>query len=326
MSAPTRDIKLPVSARVPSIEDYAWRLEGMRTAATCRLVTTKGVDIGLVPDGELISVVTVTFNSAATVERTIRSVMDQSHEHVEYVIIDGGSTDNTIDIIRRYEGRLSYWHSHPDQGISDAFNLGIAATRGHYIALVNSDDWMSPDQAARAVRALASCDAAFVFGRLAYHEPDGRLIYVMDGDPGYRESVRHRMPGVNHATMVVRRSAYARVGLFDTSRRIAMDYDWLLRAELAGLYGVYEPQLLGHMTEGGVCFTRWADGLREVRDSAIARGQPAWPARWHCAVRLVHGHVRQFLRRTLPKSLVDRVHRWVNPTYRPVSSPAPGER
>jgi hypothetical protein len=134
------------------------------------------------------------------------------------------------------------------------------------------------------------------------------------------------MPGVNHATMVVRRSAYAKVGLFDMSRRIAMDYEWLLRAELSGLYGVYEPRLLGHMTEGGVCFTSWADGLREVRDSAIWHGQSEWSARWQCTIRLVRGHLREFLRRTLPRSVVDGLHRWVNPSYRPVSSSFPEER
>lgn len=318
MSARTRDTLASACASAPVIESYVQRLDGMRAAATYRGVTTKGVDVRSVPEGTLISVVTVTFNSATAVERTIRSVLEQSHEYVEYVIIDGGSTDATVDIIRQFENSLSYWHSCPDDGISDAFNLGIAATGGDYVALVNSDDWMSSDQASKAVRALASCDAAFVFGRLAYHEPDGRLIYVIDGDPAYRNTVRHRMPGVNHATMVVRRSAYARVGLFDTSRRIAMDYDWLLRAELAGLNGVYEPKLVGHMTEGGVCFTSWAEGLREVCESAIFHGQPAWPARREYAVRLVRGHLRQFLRRTLPKPMVDRIHRWVNPAYRPV--------
>lgn len=317
---------LPLTAIAPSLEDYERRLRAMAAVAMRRRVTTQGVDIGSVPDGKLLSVVTVTYNSGATLERTIRSVMEQSYEHVECVIIDGGSTDTTVDIIRRYEDRISYWHSHRDEGISDAFNLGIAAAAGEFVALVNSDDWMSLDQAEQAMRALASCGASFVFGRLAYHEPGGQLMYILEGDPAYRRTVRRRMPGVNHATMVVRRSAYAKVGLFDLSRRIAMDYDWLLRAELSGLYGVYEPGLLGHMTEGGVCFTNWADGLREVRDAAIWHGQPEWPARWQCTIRLVRGHLRECLRRTLPKSVVDGLHRWVNPSYRPVSSSVPEER
>lgn len=321
-----RDRKLTLTAMAPSLEVYEQRLEAASATAMRRRVTTRGVEIDSVPDGRLLTVVTVTYNSGATVERTIRSVMDQSYEHVEYVIIDGGSTDSTVDIIRRYEGRLSYWHSSRDKGISDAFNLGIAAAGGDFIALVNSDDWMSKEQAEQAVRALASCDASFVFGRLAYHEPGGRLIYILDGDPAYRRSVHNRMPGVNHATMVVRRSAYTKVGLFNTSLRIAMDYDWLLRAELSGHYGVYEPKLLGHMTEGGICFANWADGLREVRDAAICHGQPVWPARWQCSIRLARGHVRELLRRTLPKPVVDGLHRWINPSYRPVSSPLPEDR
>jgi hypothetical protein len=82
----------------------------------------------------------------------MNSVLAQSYPNIEYILIDGGSSDGTVDIIRRYASQLSYWHSKPDNGISDAFNMGVALSRGEFIGIVNSDDWMEPDQIANAVR------------------------------------------------------------------------------------------------------------------------------------------------------------------------------
>ena len=88
----------------------------------------------------LISVVTVCFNAAATIEETIQSVLGQTYPKVEYIIIDGGSTDGTVDIIKRYADRLAYWVSEPDKGIYDAMNKGIAAASGDYINFMNAGD------------------------------------------------------------------------------------------------------------------------------------------------------------------------------------------
>jgi len=325
MSGSKRNSKMLRGNPAPTLDDYAQRLTNLGAAATERRVTTKGLDIAAVPSDQLLSVVTITYNSAATLERTIQSVLNQTYEHVEHVIIDGGSTDATIDIIRRYEDRLSYWHSQGDAGISDAFNLGIAATRGDYIALVNSDDWMSNDQAELAAAALADSDAAFIFGRLAFHSSDGRLIYIIAGDPDYQRAIRYRMPGVNHPTVVVRRPAYQKVGLFNTTRRIAMDYDWLIRADFAGLQGEYEPRLLGHMSEGGICDTSWTDGLREVRDTSIEHGLPALNAHWQYSMRITRGYIREWLWRLLPRAWVDPLHRLFNRDYQPASQSLPDE-
>lgn len=308
------------STSAPDLGSAGRRLESFRDAAVARRVTTRGLAVEQVPRGQLLSIVTVTFNSAATLERTIASVLAQTYPYVEHVIIDGGSTDGTLDIIRRYESGLAYWHSGRDGGISDAFNMGIAATTGDFIALVNSDDWMSPEQGQLAVAALQSSGAAYAFGRLAYHGTGGELRYFMDGDPDYRRYIHHRMPGVNHPTVVATRAAYRKVGVFDTRMRIAMDYDWLLRLELAGLRGVYEPRLLGHMSEGGACFVDWSGGLREVRDAAIRHRQSTPMAIWSWSSRLVRGHVREFLRTIFPGALVDSLHRVVNPAYRPAKS------
>ena len=96
-------------------------------------------------DNSLISVITVSYNAVSTIEQTILSVINQTYSNIEYIIIDGGSTDGTIDIIRRYEDKIAYWVSEPDRGIYDAMNKGASKANGEYIAFLNSDDWYELD-------------------------------------------------------------------------------------------------------------------------------------------------------------------------------------
>lgn len=91
-----------------------------------------------------LSVITITFNSVKTLERTIESVLNQGYENLEYIIIDGGSTDGTQEIIKKYKKVLGFWCSEPDKGISDAFNKGIKAATGDLIWIINSDDGLMP--------------------------------------------------------------------------------------------------------------------------------------------------------------------------------------
>jgi glycosyltransferase involved in cell wall biosynthesis len=279
--------------------------------------TIDGADLASPDDAPLLSVVTVSFNAEPSISRAIQSVLQQSYRNIEYIIIDGGSTDRTLSIIREYEQRLSYWRSAKDDGISDAFNIGISVARGTYVAFVNSDDWMSPNQAELAIAALVRTRAAFVFGQLAFHDVDGSLKYYMDGKSVYWEDIKWRMPCINHPTVVMRRDAYERLGGFDKKRRIAMDYDLHLRAELAGIRGVYVPELVGHMSEGGICHSRWYDGLREVRQIATTHtGKSLRP--WSSYLsRLLRGRIRLAMGAVMPKWLVNKIHRMINPRYMP---------
>ena len=92
----------------------------------------------------VISIVTICFNSASTVEETIKSVLGQDYPYIDYVMIDGGSTDGTVDIINRYAERLGYFCSEPDKGISDAFNKGVKRAKGDIVCIINSDDILLP--------------------------------------------------------------------------------------------------------------------------------------------------------------------------------------
>jgi glycosyltransferase involved in cell wall biosynthesis len=267
--------------------------------------------------GVRVSIVTAVRDSAATLARTIESVLAQTWPEVEHIIIDGASSDGTVEVIRRYADRLAHWQSEPDQGISDAFNKGLAAARGDCIGLLNADDWLEPEQIEHAVTALGRSGADFVFGDLIYHDPAGRPLHRIRGDPHYARALDRGMPDVNHPTLLARREVYERVGGFDPALRFAMDYDWLLRVHRAGLRGTYAPEVVGHMTLAGVSDRDYRRALGEVRAIAIAHGEPAaraWPLYLY---RVAKGTAQRALRRSAPAGLYEVLRRWVHRGYEP---------
>lgn len=183
------------------------------------------------PDKPLITLITVVFNSAATLEHTIRSVIEQTYANVEYIVIDGGSTDGTVDIIRRYESSIDYWVSEKDAGIYDALNKGIALANGNYIGLLHSDDFFASSSVleivaahfkARNVDAVFSCldivdpanqDRVLRKYRISTFSPFMLRIGVMPA----------------HPTFYCRKSCYEKAGLYRTDYRIAADFEMLAR-------------------------------------------------------------------------------------------------
>ena len=267
--------------------------------------------------GVRVSIVTAVRNSAASLARTIKSVLGQTYPEIEYVVIDGASSDGTVEVIRRYADRLAHWQSEPDRGISDAFNKGLAVARGDLVGLVNADDWLEPEQIERAVAALERNGGDFVFGDLLYHDAAGRTLFRIRGDPHYARAIARGMPDVNHPTLVARREVYQRIGGFDPALRFAMDYDWLLRAHRAGFRGTYAPEVVGHMTLAGVSDRDYVRALGEVRAIAIAHGAPrasAWPRYLY---RVAKGTAQRALRRSAPAGLYEILRRWANPSYEP---------
>src|SRR6185369_15072253 len=123
------------------------------------------------PSKPLVTVITVVFNGAKHLDDTIRSVITQTYDNVEYIIIDGGSTDGTLDIIKKYEGKIDYWVSEKDKGISDAFNKGISLSTGNIIGIINADDWYELDAIQMvAERYISQNKNNIIFhGELYYH-------------------------------------------------------------------------------------------------------------------------------------------------------------
>jgi len=238
------------------------------------------------PQGQpLLSIVTVCRNAAKTLPATIASVKAQTYPWIEHIVIDGASTDGTQDLFTQ-PNHVARWVSEPDQGISDAFNKGIALARGHYIGILNSDDIWAAETAALSVAALeAHPQAAWSFGACDF-TLDGRLVLHRDGDEHYARTIHRWMPCLNHPTVIVRRTIYEQHGLFRLNRRIAMDYDLLLRFDRAGLKGLCLPHTMARMALGGISSgPRIIEAFREASEISIEHGRPRFTAyldRWRC--------------------------------------------
>jgi glycosyltransferase involved in cell wall biosynthesis len=268
---------------IPTIADYAARVP---TPAT---------------DAPAISVVTVCWNSAATIARTIASVQaqigaDGAPVPTEHLFIDGGSTDATLDIIHHHLRPGDRLLSERDGGISDAINKGIALAGGRHIAILHSDDWLDQGQLAAAAAATAD----IVFGNVILYV-DGLRWFEERGDPDYARIVHNRMPSVPHPSMLIARAVFERVGLYRGDLKLAMDYEWLLRATVAGEAATYAPAVTAHMTLDGVSNTRWWATMREVTMIAESFGLSPWRARPALWARGMKTGTGAMLRRAAPK-------------------------
>jgi glycosyltransferase involved in cell wall biosynthesis len=267
------------------------------------------------PGKPLVSIVTIVINGEKTLERTIQSVLNQTYKNIEYIIIDGDSTDGTLGIVRRYDDKIAYWMSEPDRGIGDAFNKGIAASTGEIIGLLNADDWLSVDQIDRGVSVLNNSSADFVFGDLLFHDSFNTVKHKIHGDTDYVNIINSRMPDLCHPTVLVKRNVYEHIGLFDIHYRFAMDYEWLLRLHKKGGSGIYVKEIIGHMRIHGVSERSYLNTLKEVRDIAVRYGQSKWIANYLYILRAIKGSSRRRLEKTVPKGIYHFLRGIVNPRY-----------
>jgi glycosyltransferase involved in cell wall biosynthesis len=190
-----------------------------------------------------VTVITPSFNQGAFIERTIRSVVDQGYPNLEYVIVDGGSIDQTVEIIRRYEDRLAWWVSEPDDGQSAAINKGLEHSSGEIVAYLNSDDYLLPGALETAVARLEASDCNWLAGGaldIEEGDPPKRLRVWRPKPPSYCEG---RIGG-RHWWMLVpwhvpqpssfwRRELFHRFGGFRTDMHYAFDAEFMLRLAFA---------------------------------------------------------------------------------------------
>ncbi len=178
-----------------------------------------------------ISIITVVQNNKSTIKGAIESALDQTYENIEYIIIDGGSTDGTLDIIKKYQDKITYWVSEPDEGIYDAMNKGIALSTGDVVGILNSDDfYVNAQVIEKVVREFQDKKVDSVYADLVYVKPKNldKVTRYFDSSQFTPEKFAYGlMPA--HPTFFVKKEIYDKYGVFKADFKIAADFELLVR-------------------------------------------------------------------------------------------------
>ncbi len=222
-----------------------------------------------------ISIITVSFNAVHSIADTFSSVAEQTYSNIEHIVVDGASTDGTLDIIERHRANIAKIISEPDCGIYDAMNKGLRLATGDIVGFINSDDfYASPEVLARVAEVFADEHVDACYGDLCYVEQENVAKIIR-----YWRSSAFK-PGLfstgwvpPHPTLYVRRSVLERHGAFDLHYRIAADFELMARLiELHRIKTVYIPQVLVKMRLGGTTNHSWSNILKQNREIWHALG------------------------------------------------------
>ncbi len=222
----------------------------------------------------LISVVTVCYNAEEFIRECIESVIVQDFSDWEYVIVDGGSNDQTPTIIEQYQEHLAYWHSKRDRGLAHAFNLGLAQIRGSWIVFLNSDDFFADPTVLRQIAPYlkTNMDADVVYGQIELVKRENNPRYI--GGPygqAFDWQVFRRKDVLPHPAAFTNKAYFQKFGYFSEDYRIAVDYEHFLRAGSA-LRACFVPVLVAKMRDDGLSKKNVRASMQEGRKAQIATG------------------------------------------------------
>jgi glycosyltransferase involved in cell wall biosynthesis len=215
-------------------------------------------------DPPLVSIVTPSYNQAPFLEFTIRSVLEQDYPNIEYILIDGGSTDGSVDIIHRYADRFAWWVSEKDRGQTDAINKGFARAKGDILAWLNSDDTYENNAVSEAVKFLqGQPKVGLVYGDANFIDENGRVIGRFPAAQTSYKRLRRGYVHIPQQASFWRADLWRTVGPLDPSFYFAMDYDlWVRLAAQASIQ--YVPQL-------------WANFRLHTQGKTITSDDRCWP-------------------------------------------------
>lgn len=209
-------------------------------------------------DKPLISIITVVFNGEKYLEQTIQSVINQSYNNVEYIIIDGGSTDETVDIIKKYQAKIDYWVSEKDNGIYDAMNKGVRLSTGEVVGIINADDYYEKDIFKVIIDIYKQSNIDILYGDTDYVGEKSNTII-----PAHQIGKKYKILPYSlkwiwaqmifgHPSSFVSLKTYKKYGLYDPSFKIAADYDFFIRIIQENIHAYYITKVISHFREGGI--------------------------------------------------------------------------
>jgi glycosyltransferase involved in cell wall biosynthesis len=212
----------------------------------------------------LVSIVTPSFNQAKFLERTILSVLNQDYPNIEYIIMDGGSSDSSVEIIQKYANQLSYWQSEKDLGQTDAINKGFSKAKGQIFAWLNSDDTYEPNAISEAVEFLQkNQEVGMVYGDANFINAEDKIIGNFNAKQTNYEKLRTGFVHIPQQASFWRATLWQKVEPLDTSIYFAMDYDlWLRLSKISKI--VYYPKL-------------WANFRLHGDAKSISEDDRCWP-------------------------------------------------
>jgi glycosyltransferase involved in cell wall biosynthesis len=219
------------------------------------------VDSFRAPFNPLLSVITIVYNNVSDIERTIQSVINQTYEPIEYIIIDGGSMDGTVDIIKKYEDKVSYWVSEKDKGIYDAMNKGLKAAKGDYVLFINSGDEIYDSSTVEKVFS-SSPNADIYYGETEMYDENweslGKRRHAVP-DKFTWKSFKYGM-SISHQAIYIKRSITIP---YNEKYQLSADIDWILTAAKKAITIVNVQGYVAKYLVGGISKKRHRQSLKE---------------------------------------------------------------
>jgi len=242
----------------------------------------------------LVSIVTATFNAEKYIQKLFDSIRNQSYQNIEFIVIDGESSDKTLEIIRKNIDIVDYFISEKDCGISDAFNKGIKAANGEFILFIGADDWYC-DEAVEILVNNSKPELEVVCACSTVVEPETlRFVKKYHSNP---DQLNKKM-SLAHNACLIRRSAIAEVGWYDTSKKIAMDHHLFLRIlkkfGRKAFFAIDAP--ISFYRLGGISHTNEIRGFQEVRDNLIEHGETPLVATLRYYILILKSTINSFLK------------------------------
>lgn len=240
----------------------------------------------------LISIITAVYNDKKYLEETIMSVINQTYDNVEYIIIDGGSTDETLDIIKKYEDKIDYWVSERDAGIYDAWNKGIKISRGEWIGFLSAGDFYLPDAITNYVACInQSEDIDYISSKNILC--DERKKFLRTIGTAWNWSIFRRFMNVAHVGSLHNQMLFDTYGLYNTDFRICGDYELLLRAGPL-LKAIFLNQLTCNMRIGGISDGSIAVFREAYKAKTIHKnGRSPFEAKIDMLIAIIKWHIRK---------------------------------